>query len=246
MITFCNITRLEIKKMTGKSFFLFFILFIIFTFIDNYLKYKLHLTSNSLKVAGNFGISLFLVQLYFLYLGATFVSQEFNYRTSTLVFSTPFSRAYIIYSKLVSLFIIATFFALINVIIGEFLSIIINGSSINFKEFLAAVLKVFWVYNLFIFCSASIGLLASLLTLNRIISLLICYGFFEILGDLVGQSLARGNSNISTMMKKMFFYVSPHGFSELNYSVNQSIHLLIISLCVCLLSFFILKKRDLN
>jgi len=246
MTKFTNIIHVEIKKMMGKSFWIFIILFILFTFIDNYLKNDLFFPLNSVRSAGNFGLSLSLIELYFIYLGATCVSQEFNLKTSTIVFSNPFSRAYIIHSKLISLFIVATCFALINIFVGETISIIGDGSNINFREFLTDALKLIWVYNLFVFCSASVGLLVSIITLNRVISLLISYGLFVILGDIVARALTRGNFKIANIVEKMYFYVSPHGFSELNYSMNQSTYLLVISCIIYLISLYILKRRDLN
>lgn len=246
MHLFCRITCLELKKINGLSFKLFVFLFSIFTCIDNYLRYNKGLFSNAPSMIGNLGISLLLVQFYLLYLSATLISQEFRYKTSTVVFSNPFSRSYIVFSKLCSLFIISTCLACLNVLTGEIFNLIINNSAFEIKEVVFITLKLVAVYNLFAFCVSSVGIIASILTSNRIISLLACFGVFQVLGDLVSQSLERFNEHIASITKNMFFYIAPKGFGELSYSPLESANILAVSCILYIIGIILLNRKDLT
>ena len=144
-----NIWRIELKKLHSKSIYLFLALFCLFTVLDNILFYKFDATKPDL-IVGNFGISLFLTQLYLIYLASTYITSDFTLGTSTTMFTGVYSRIQVINAKTFFLLLISSVLAILNVAIGSIIQLNVYATLDVSVVFVDAI-KLVFVYGLYFF-----------------------------------------------------------------------------------------------
>lgn len=238
-----NIWKIELKKLHGKSIYFFLLLFCIFTTLDNILYYKLNIDKPDLTV-GNFGVSLFLTQLYLIYLASTYITSDFNLGTSRSLFTGVYSRAQIINSKTIFLMIFSIILGIVNVIIGIVLQVIII-SEISFSEIFMDAIKIILIYGLYFFSVLSFTLFISSIFLNRLYTIVINYVAFIFVAELAAQTIQRDSIALKNLIETLPFYLVTNGFNHLNYSIVAASILIAFSLLMYGMGLVIFRKRDL-
>lgn len=239
-----SIWKIELKKYHSKSIYLFLLLFCVFTVLDNILHYKLGIEKPADLIVGNFGISLFLTQLYLIFLASTYITSDFNLGTSRSLYTGVYSRTQVINSKTVFLLVICIILAILNVLIGIVLQAIIV------KEFSISVIlidgiKLIGIYILYFFSVSSFSLFISSIFLNRLYTIVINYAAFVFIGELAAQATERGSIALRNLIEVFPFYLITNGFNNLNYSLFSVLVIVIFSLLMYSIGLTIFRKRDL-
>ncbi|PFJ06666.1 hypothetical protein COD67_04010 [Bacillus cereus] len=235
--------QMEVRKAHGKSMYLFLFLFILFTTLDNILHYKYNVAKPDLLV-GNFGLSLFITQIYLIYLASTYLSSEFSYGTSKNIFTGAFTRIEIINIKTFALLLYSITLAIVNICIGIAGQLIVHSDIIIYQS-LIDLLKLVFIYWLYFFSVLAFSLLVSSISLNRLYTIIISYAAFIFIGELAAQVTSRDNSKLKDIIENVPFYVVTNGFSSLHYSINSVIYIVIFSIFTYVIGLLIYKKRDL-
>lgn len=238
-----NIWRIELKKLHSKSIYLFGLLFCLFTILDNILYYKLNVYKPDL-IIGNFGISLFLTQLYLIYLASTYITSDFNFGTSRSLFSGIYSRAQVINSKTMFLMILSIVLAIFNVTIGIILQAIFI-SEFSISDIFLDTIKLIFIYGLYFFSVLSFSLFISSIFLNRLYTIVINYFAFIFVGELAAQATQRGSIELRNLIEAFPFYLITNGFNNLDYSMYSISIIISFSLLMYGLGLVIFRKRDL-
>jgi len=241
-----NSLKIEFKKIHGyTSILIFSLLFIILTIMDNYLVSNLNFSRPSI-IAGNFGSSLFLMQIYLIYLASSFISTEFSFGTSKYVFTGVYSINAIIIRKTLLIVLYSCILPLLNFVIGL---IILSITSSKVTEISSVFLDLFHlvvVYLLYFFFVISLALIFTSIFLNRLYTIILTYTFLIIFGDIATQVLKEDNSILSDIISLLPFQLANNGFNHLTYSIGTMVILLGYSLFMYVIGLFILNKRDLT
>lgn len=238
-----NVWRIELKKLHSKSIYLFLLLFCIFTVLDNVLYYKLNVDKPDL-IVGNFGISLFLTQLYLIYLASTYITSDFNLGTSKSLYTGVCTRIQIINYKTIFLIFIGIFLAIVNVVIGLVLQAIFVNEVFISKIFVD-IIKLILTYGLYFFSVLAFALFISSIFLNRLYTLVLNYIAFIFVGELASQATERGSVSLSNFIETIPFYLVTNGFNNLHYSLFATLIIIIFSLFMYGIGLIIFQKRDL-
>lgn len=238
-----NIWKIELKKLHSKSIYLFLLLFCVFTVLDNILYYKLNIEKPDL-IVGNFGISLFLTQLYLIFLASTYITSDFNSGTSRSLYTGVYSRAQVINVKTMFLLVISIILAILNVVIGIVLQAIIVAE-FSFSEIFMDGIKLILIYALYFFSVLSFSLFISSIFLNSLYTIVINYAAFVFVGELAAQATQRGSIALKNLIEAFPFYVITNGFNSLHYSMFSVFIIIIFSLLMYSLGLTIFRKRDL-
>ncbi|MGE7674924.1 hypothetical protein ACQKMV_15310 [Lysinibacillus sp. NPDC094403] len=239
-----SVSRLEIKKIFDTSTFVFLLLLAITTIVDNVIYHQMNL-NKSVELSGNIGISLFIIQIYFIYLGSNMVGSEFGYGTSNIVFSSIYRRSQIIHIKTISFLFYTSLYGIFNILIGLIIQLSI-GKSFTVMEILSTLFSVWIVYIIYFSSILSVGLFTISITFNRVYALLIGYVLYIFLYSIGTQIIDRDDSWIKTIMEYTPFYIASDGFNALNYSLNDIVYLSIFSIIIYIIGLYIMKKRDLK
>ncbi|MED4700703.1 hypothetical protein P9436_16730 [Lysinibacillus capsici] len=235
-----SISRMEIKKIFDTSTCVFLIILFITTIIDNVLYYQMNL-SKSVELSGNIGISLFIIQIYFIYLGSNMIGSEFSFGTSKMVFS----RSQIIHIKSVSFLFYTSLYGIFNILIGLTVQLII-GKHFSSMEILSTLFSVWIVYIVYFASILSVGIFTISITFNRVYSLIAGYVLYIFLYNIGIQIVERDESWMKTIMENTPFYIASDGFSTLYYNINDIIYLSFFSVVIYIIGLYIIKKRDLK
>lgn len=238
-----HIWTIELKKLHSKSMYLFLIFFCLFTVLDNILYLQLNVEKPDLLV-GNFGLSLFLTQLYFIYLTSVSITSDFNLGTSRALYTGVYSRVQIIHMKAEFLLCLCVGLALLNVMIGASIELAVS-SRLDISEALVDLVQLIWVYGLYMISLYSFSVLLSAFFLNRLYLLICNYAVFIFIGELAVQAVQRGSEEMKHLMESMPFYLVTNGFNQLHYSFSSVIVLLIFCIVTYGAGMVIFHKRDL-
>ena len=238
-----NIWRIELKKLHSKSIYLFLALFCLFTVLDNILFYKFDATKPDL-IVGNFGISLFLTQLYLIYLASTYITSDFTLGTSTTMFTGVYSRIQVINAKTFFLLLISSVLAILNVAIGSIIQLNVYATLDVSIVFVDAI-KLVFVYGLYFFSILSFSVFISSLLLNRLYTIIMNYLAFIFIGELAAQATDRGSTALKNVMESFPFYLATDGFNQLQYSLYSILILVAFSVTLYGAGVFVFQKRDL-
>ncbi|UUV24726.1 MULTISPECIES: hypothetical protein [Lysinibacillus] len=239
-----SISRMEIKKIFDTSTCVFLIILFIATIIDNVLYYQMNL-SKSVELSGNIGISLFIIQIYFIYLGSNMIGSDFSFGTSKMVFSSMFSRSQIIHIKSVSFLFYTSLYGIFNILVGLTVQLII-GKHFSSMEILSTLFSVWIVYIVYFASILSVGIFTISITFNRVYSLIAGYVLYIFLYNIGIQIVERDESWMKTIMENTPFYIASDGFSTLYYNINDIIYLSFFSVVIYIIGLYIIKKRDLK
>ena len=238
-----NNWKIELKKLHSKSIYLFLLLFGLFTTLDNILYFKLNIDKPDL-IIGNFGSSLFLIQLYLIYLASTYITSDFNLGTSRSLFTGVYSSTQVINSKTMFLMIFSIILAIVNLMIGIVLQAILV-SDLSISEIFLDAIKLILFYGLYFFSVLSFSLFISSIFLNRLYTLVINYGAFIFVGELAAQATQRGSIELKNLIETFPFYLVTNGFNYLDYSIYSASIIIAFSLLMYGMGLVIFRKRDL-
>ena len=237
-----NIWMIEFKKLHSRSMYMFLGFFVIFTVLDNFLYLRLIMDKPDLLV-GNFGLSLFLTHLYFIYLASVSITADFQLGTSRVLYTGVYSRVQIILMKAKFLLCICVGLALLNVLIGASIELAVTGR-LYVSEALIDFIQLLMVYGLYIGSIYSFSVLLSALCLNRLYVLICNYVAFIFVGELAAQAVQRGSAKLAQLMETLPFYVVTNGFSQLEYTFSSAILLVIFGAVTSSLGIVVFRKRD--
>lgn len=238
-----NIWTLELKKLHSKSMYAFLAIFIVFTVLDNILYIRLNIERPDLLV-GNFGLSLFLTQLYLIYLASVSITSDFHLGTSKSIYTGTHSRVKIIQMKAEFLFCLCVSLAFLNIIIGGTIELVIS-SRLDVSELFSDFIQLIWVYGLYMGCLYAFSVLLSAFFLNRLYLLICNYIVFIFIGELAAQAVDRGSAGMRNVMESMPFYIVTNGFNQLHYSFSSLLVLMIFCAVSYSVGLFVFHKRDL-
>lgn len=238
-----SLIKYELRKYTNKSLIVFFVLFVIFTYLDNFIYYKMDAAKPDL-IVGNFGLSLLLTQLYLIYLASIYISSEFQIGTSKSVFTGVYTRTEIINIKTISMLLIALCLGVVNWLIGFFLEVILLGN-INITSALSDLLTIVSIYLVYFVSILTFSLFISSICLNRLITIILSYGAFIFFGEIIAQ-IADRSPSFSGIVEKLPFYIITNGFNKLSYNLESLIIITLFSMILYVSGLTIFKRRDLT
>lgn len=238
-----NIWTLELKKLHSKSMYAFLAIFVLFTVLDNILYLRLNVVKPDLLV-GNFGLSLFLTQLYFIYLASVSITSDFHLGTSKSIYTGTHSRLKITQMKAEFLLCLCVILALLNVIIGGSIELAVS-SRLDGSQLFSDFIQLIWVYGLYMGCLYAFSVLLSAFFLNRLYLLICNYFVFIFVGELAAQAVDRGSAEMRNLMESMPFYIVTDGFNQLHYSFSSVIVLMIFCAVSYSVGLIVFHKRDL-
>lgn len=238
-----NIWTLELKKLHSKSMYAFLAIFIVFTVLDNIIYIRLNVGKPDLLV-GNFGLSLFLTQLYFIYLASISITSDFHLGTSKSIYTGTSSRIKILQMKAEFLLCLCVTLALLNVVIGGSIELM-STSRLDVTQLFSDFIQLIFVYGLYMGSLYAFSVLLSALFLNKFYLIICNYIAFIFIGELAAQAMDRGSVEMKNVMESMPFYVVTNGFNQLQYSFSSVIVLIIFCSVSYSVGIIIFHKRDL-
>lgn len=164
------------------------------------------------------------------------LTQEFTNKTDKIIFTGIFSRNEIVISKLVS-FIITS---IICFVFYEIIAIICNTFNSNI------LLNNLWTFFLYSFTLGSFILLVSVITSNFIITGIVGYVlYFDLILELFNQALSSNRSIIlKSVIRSLPFYIANTGLLAGNYTVNQSIIMIIYGMLFLGAACVIINRKN--
>ncbi|MFP9131273.1 hypothetical protein [Niallia sp. BSM11] len=238
-----SLIKYELRKYINKSLIVFFVLFLAFTYLDNFIHYQFGAAKPDL-VVGSFGLSLLLTQLYLIYLASVYISSEFQIGTSKSVFTGVYTRTEIINIKMFTMLLIAICFGVINWLIGFIVEIILLDN-FNLASALTDLLTVVAIYLVYFIGILTFSLFICSICLNRLMTIILSYGAFIFIGEIVAQ-IADRSPSFADIVENLPFYIITNGFSTLSYNLESLIIIFIFSTILYLAGIYIFKKRDLT
>jgi ABC-2 type transport system permease protein len=164
------------------------------------------------------------------------LTQEFTNKTDKIIFSGIFSRNEIMISKLISFI----FTSSICFIFYEIISLICNTFN---SKMLFNNLCAFVIYG---FTLGSFILLVSVITSNFIITGIISYVlYFDLILALLNQTLVSiKNETVKSVILNLPFYIANTGFYKANYTIHQSIIMIICGILFLGVACVIINRKD--
>jgi ABC-2 type transport system permease protein len=174
--------------------------------------------------------------------GCFCLTQEFSNKTDRVIFTGVFKRSEIIFSKLISFFIISLIYFIFYEVVLSLYNLYMNqhiSQFINIKILLNN-LYVFFIYTFTLSCFI---LLVSVVTANSIVTGIVTYIlYFDLILAIFSNVLeSSSNETLKSVIRNIPFYIANTGFNNLKYTFDQS---MVMIACGCI--FFTLACAIIN
>ncbi|MGX7420533.1 ABC transporter permease [Carnobacterium gallinarum] len=189
-----------------------------------------------------FGFFAMIGELILIFYGARVLGSEFQYKTSTTIFTKGISRTKVVLAKLFCMGLLGGMLGLVSSIVGLIFQVFLLKES-NFLDALLPFMINIATYVMIAILIGSFGILMSILTLGPVASFILTFVAFKVLPNFIGLVAMK-----LTLIEKIVEYIPFYTMSEALYRpITNEAYIGIVGGVILFLGLSILKinKKDL-
>ena len=184
------------------------------------------------------GVAEFIIYIY----AAKALGDEFQFRTSTTIFSSNISRNQLVDIKVLSIVIVAIMLAMISGIISVS-TLIIGSNQVVMSQILDLLLKVFLIYTVYGFCLATYTLFLTIIAKSTLVGMVASMTSFWI-GQMILDAVAIKLPSLINVIRYIPYYSASRALGFHEFNMNVILGMLLFSIIFLTLSKITLKKMD--
>ncbi|KZZ84921.1 ABC transporter permease [Bacillus sp. SJS] len=236
-----NLAVLETKKLMRKpSIYLGVILASLFSCAIAYVAF---LNPESFGKRNVYAFFADIAQYVLIVFAAKSLGDEFQFKTSAILFTNRYSRMEILFSKIVSLLGLGLLMGLVSGMIGViFLGVMGELTALHAVLELTGVIGRYLVYT---FCVGSFVLLWTVLSSHTIASLFSAIGFFFLLPAVIGMAVSKF-SGLVRAVEYIPFYSASNVIHQPAWNQAEVTGLILSGMIFAALAVYFLNRKDLT
>ncbi|WP_061860242.1 ABC transporter permease [Priestia megaterium] len=176
-------------------------------------------------------------------LAALSLSKEFAFKTSRIIFTSSLSRNQILITKMISLFIVSLFIALLHQVLGNILLIIADNTR-SVAISIQSAINTACIYTIFTFFVGSFAFFITTLTYSRMWTLIIVILTFILERQIRAIIMIFRGDTYTNFLNQTPFAIATKAFQYNTLNFSGSIILFISSAFLFGVTAFILTKKE--
>lgn len=242
MLQVVNLSFLESKKIfKRRGIYIGIFLCILFA---SAIGYQAMLTPKNFGIThvNAFFASIATIVL-FIYSAKT-LGDEFDFKTSTQIFTSKVSRVKMIFAKLLSILTIGVILALANTVVSSIFKVALN-QSLTLNVLINDLWVNLYIYLIYSFVVGSFTLIISSICLTSISGIIGSIGAF-MLGPSVISLISSKAPSLDWITNRIPFYAADRMISSRVYGTYEVISLIVSGIIFITISCIIISKKDLR
>jgi ABC-2 type transport system permease protein len=175
------------------------------------------------------------------------LGQEFEHKTDRIIFTGIFTRTQVIISKLIRILVICLAFFMVYEVFSQGIRMYYDGTYISLTNELGNVAHDLLIFLLYGFMIGSFILFVSAVSFSGRVSGIVTYVcFFDLAQTLFSNALgSHGRELMKSIIRNLPLYIANTGFNIHQYTLRESMVLIISGAILLIATCIIMEKRSL-